>query len=93
MLDRPEVIPELYEKAKSGYDIVFVDRAARPEGKFYQFLASAFYKLLNFLAGQEFQSRQGNFSMISREVVEAIREVPDRDRTLGEEIDEDHQHR
>src|SRR5437773_1194376 len=81
--DRPEVIPELHEKAKGGYDIVFVDRAARPEGMFYQFFAAAFYKLLNFLAGQEFQSRQGNFSIISREVVEAIREVPDRDRFYG----------
>src|SRR5438876_4473814 len=61
--DRPEVIPELHEKAKGGYDIVFVDRAARPEGMFYQFFAAAFYKLLNFLAGQEFQSRQGTFSI------------------------------
>src|SRR6266436_1002972 len=69
--DRPEVIPELYEKAKGGYDVVFVDRAARPEGIFYRFLTATFYKLLNFLAGQDYKRTQGNFSFISREVVEA----------------------
>jgi polyisoprenyl-phosphate glycosyltransferase len=81
--DRPEVIPELYEKAKNGYDVVFVDRAARPEGIFYRFLAAAFYKLFNFLAGQDYQRTQGNFSVISREVVEAFRQIPDRDRFYG----------
>src|SRR5262245_26176459 len=81
--DRPEVIPELYEKAKAGYDIVFVNREARTEGALYRFVAVTFYKLLNFLAGQTYQSRQGNFSIISRQVVEAFRQVPDRDRFYG----------
>jgi polyisoprenyl-phosphate glycosyltransferase len=81
--DRPEVIPELYEKAKGGYDVVFVDRVARPEGIFYRFLAATFYKLFNFLAGQDYQRTQGNFSVISREVVEAFRQIPDRDRFYG----------
>jgi dolichol-phosphate mannosyltransferase len=81
--DRPEVIPELYEKTKAGYDIVFVNREARTEGALYRFVAAAFYKLLNFLAGQHYQSRQGNFSIISRHVVEAFRQVPDRDRFYG----------
>jgi polyisoprenyl-phosphate glycosyltransferase len=81
--DRPEVIPELHKRAIAGYDVVFVDREARPEAKIYQFIAATFYKLLNFLAGQEFQSKQGNFSIISREVVEAVQDVPDRDRFYG----------
>jgi len=81
--DRPEVIPELYEQAKAGYDVVFVDRAARPEGIFYRFVAATFYKLLNFLAGQQYQRQQGNFSIISREVVEAFRQVADSDRFYG----------
>jgi dolichol-phosphate mannosyltransferase len=81
--DRPEVIPEMYEKAKEGYDVVFVDRAARPEGIIYRFLAAIFYNVLNFLAGEEYQKTRGNFSIISREVVEACRKVPDRDRFYG----------
>ena len=70
--DRPEVIPELYRTAENGHDVVFVDRRARPEGIVYRFLAAAFYKVFNFLAGQEYQRRQGNFSIISRNVVDAL---------------------
>jgi dolichol-phosphate mannosyltransferase len=81
--DRPEVIPAMYEKAKGGYDVVFVDRTARPEGMIYRFLAAMFYNVLNFLAGEEYQRTRGNFSIISREVVEACRKVPDRDRFYG----------
>ena len=81
--DRPEVIPELYRTAKSGHDVVFVNRTARPEGVLYRFLAAAFYKIFNFLAGEEYQRRQGNFSIISRSVVDALRTVPDRDRFYG----------
>jgi polyisoprenyl-phosphate glycosyltransferase len=81
--DRPEVIADLYEKAKCGYDVVFVDRAARPEGTLYRFLAARFYNLFNFFAGQDYQRTQGNFSVISREVVEAFRQMPDRARFYG----------
>src|SRR5947207_7356052 len=81
--DRPEVIPELYQKAKAGYQIVFVDRAARPEGIVYRFLAATFYNIFNFLAGEDYHRRWGNFSIISREVVEAFRQIPDRDRFYG----------
>jgi len=81
--DRPEVIPELYRAAEAGFDVVFVDRAARPEGPVYRFLAAAFYKIFNFLAGENYQRKQGNFSIISRDVVKALRTVPDRDRFYG----------
>jgi polyisoprenyl-phosphate glycosyltransferase len=81
--DRPEVIPELYETVKAGFDVAFVDRVARPESLFHQFMASTFYKLLNLLAGQRFSNKQANFSIISREVVEAFRHVPDRERFYG----------
>ena len=43
MQDRPEVIPDLYRKAKEGYDIVFVSRKNRPESKSYKFLQKLFY--------------------------------------------------
>jgi glycosyltransferase involved in cell wall biosynthesis len=81
--DRPEVIPELYRTAKNGYDAVFVERMARPEGISYRFLAATFYRLFNFLASDDYQRKHGNFSIISRDVVEALRIVPDRDRFYG----------
>jgi dolichol-phosphate mannosyltransferase len=81
--DRPEVIPDLYSKATQGFDIVFVNRRARPESSAYQFFVLLFYRILNVLSGQDYERRQGNFSIISREVVSAFRQVPDRDLFYG----------
>jgi glycosyltransferase involved in cell wall biosynthesis len=81
--DRPEVIPELYLKAQQGFDVVFVNREARPEGVIYQYFAMLFYSTLNFLSGQDYERRQGNFSIIGSEVVKAFREMPDRDLFYG----------
>lgn len=81
--DRPEVIPELYSKAQEGFDIVFVNREARPEGAIYQYFAMLFYRLLNLLSGQSYERQQGNFSIVSKAVLKAFRDVPDRDRFYG----------
>jgi glycosyltransferase involved in cell wall biosynthesis len=77
--DRPAVIPDLYRRANEGFDIVFVNRTNRPESMLYYCLTRTFYALLNFLAGHELVHQQGNFSIISREVADAYRRVPDRD--------------
>jgi glycosyltransferase involved in cell wall biosynthesis len=78
--DRPEVIPDLYEKAREGYDVVFVSRKNRPEKPYYKILQKLFYWLLKTLSGINFDSRQANFSIISRKVVEAFREFPENAR-------------
>ena len=81
--DRPEVIPELYHKSCEGFDVVFVNRELRPESALYRLLALVFYRVLNFLSGQYYERRQANFSILTRQVVEAFRNVPDRDRFYG----------
>jgi dolichol-phosphate mannosyltransferase len=81
--DRPEIIPELYTKARQGHDVVFVNRLRRPEGAIYLFLSRIFYYALNLLAGQSHNRLQGNFSIISRTAVTAFRAVPDRDKFYG----------
>ena len=81
--DRPEVIPRLYHKSREGYDVVFVSRELRPESAFYRLLAFVFYRTLNFLSGQYYERRQANFSILTRQVVEAFCRVPDRDRFYG----------
>jgi dolichol-phosphate mannosyltransferase len=85
--DRPVVISDLYRRANEGFDIVFVSPTNRPEGVLYSWITRAFYGLLHFLAGYELSHHQGNFSIITREVAEAYRRVPDRDcfypATLG----------
>lgn len=81
--DRPEVIPALLAKAREGFDVVVVNRQRRPEGRVYLFLSAIFYAVLNFLAGASYNRLQGNFSIISAEVAQAFRSVPDRDKFYG----------
>ena len=78
--DRPEVIPDLYKKAQEGYDVVFVNRIQRKESLFYLIAQKTFYKTLNLLSGLQFNSKQANFSIISRKVVESHRQFNERVR-------------
>ena len=78
--DRPEVIPELYNKAQQGFDVVFVSRQNRPEKLYYRIAQKIFYWILRNLSGIDFDSRQANFSIISKKVVEAFKSFPERSR-------------
>ncbi len=84
--DRPEVIPDLYQKAQEGFDVVFVTRENRPEGIYYKIAQKLFYRVLRLLSGINFNSRQANFSIISRKVVEAFMIFPENARFYGSTI-------
>ena len=78
--DRPEAIPELLKEAKKGFDVVFVNRIARKDSRIYLALQKIFYFCLNMLSGIKFDSRQGNFSIISYKVVDAYNKIPENAR-------------
>lgn len=78
--DRPEVIPDLYNKAQEGYDLVFANRKKRTDSRTYLVFQRFFYLLLNFLTGLEFDHRQANFSIINRKVVEAFKSFSENSR-------------
>jgi len=84
--DRPEVIPDLYEKAQQGFDVVFVSRQNRPEKIYYRIAQKVFYWILRMLSGINFDSRQANFSIISKKVVEAHKKFPENARFYGSTI-------
>ena len=84
--DRPEVILDLYNKAKTGFDIVFVSRQNRPEKLYYRVAQKFFYWILRTLSGIDFDSRQANFSIINRKVVEAFKKFPENSRFYGSTI-------
>jgi polyisoprenyl-phosphate glycosyltransferase len=81
--DRPEVIPELYDKAQQGYDVVFVNRVQRPESFVYRMFAACFYLILNALSGQDYNRLQGNFSIVSANAVRAFRLLREPGRFYG----------
>lgn len=78
--DRPEVIPDLYNKVLEGYDLVFANRKQRTDSRTYLVFQRIFYLLLNFLTGLEFDHRQANFSIISHKVVDAFRTFSENSR-------------
>jgi glycosyltransferase involved in cell wall biosynthesis len=84
--DRPEVIPELYEKAQQGFEIVFVSRQNRPEKLYYRITQKVFYFILRLLSGIKLDSSQANFSIINRKVVEAFKLFPENSRFYGSTI-------
>lgn len=86
MQDRPEVIPALYDEIRKGFDVVFVNRTNRPESVLYKLAQKFFYLVLRILSGYDFDSRQANFSIINRKVVEAFKQFPENSRFYGSTI-------
>ena len=84
--DRPEVIPDLYKKAQEGFDVVFVSRQNKPEKLHYRIAQKIFYWILSKLSGVEFDSRQANFSIINKKVVEAFKSFTESTRFYGSTI-------
>jgi polyisoprenyl-phosphate glycosyltransferase len=85
--DRPEVIADLYAKAQQGYEVVFVSRTNRPEPPIYQFAARLFYRVFRMLANTNYDPAHGNFSIISRRVVERYRSMGETLRFYGGILD------
>jgi len=81
--DRPEEIPRLYAKAKEGYEVVIASRS-HTSGSLFKRLASwLFYRLFSWLADMAYDGRAGNYRMISRNVVAAIRQMREQLRFFG----------
>ena len=84
--DRPEVIPALFDEIRKGFDVVFVNRTNRPESFLYKIAQKFFYLTLRILSGYDFDSRQANFSIINRKVVDAFKQFPENSRFYGSTI-------
>ena len=79
--DPPEVIPQLIAQWRAGYDIVFAVRdSRRGEGVFKRSTASLFYRLLRHLTATEIPLDAGDFRLMSRRAVEAIKPIRERNR-------------
>lgn len=79
--DPPEIIGQMIERWKQGFDIVYARRLSREgESAFKRWTAGLFYKLLGRLASIEIPNDVGDFRLIDRKVLEAFRTMPERDR-------------
>lgn len=79
--DPPEIIRQMLARWREGYDVVYGTRIERDgESAFKRASAKAFYRLLNRLSDIVIPLDTGDFRLMSRRVVEALRTMPERDR-------------
>lgn len=77
--DPIDVIPHLIEKWKAGADMVLAKRTDRStDGHLKRKSAEMFYKLHNKISNPKIEENVGDFRLMSREVVENIKKLPER---------------
>lgn len=80
--DRPDEIPNLYKKAKEGWDIVFARRKERQD-KFLKKLSSTlFHKTFSYLSGLESDSSIANFGLYNQKVICEYNKMPETARSF-----------
>jgi glycosyltransferase involved in cell wall biosynthesis len=79
--DPPEVIPQMIEKWKEGYEVVYAKRIKR-EGETFlkKFTAKTFYRLLKSMTSIDIPVDTGDFRLIDRKVCDALISLPERNR-------------
>jgi dolichol-phosphate mannosyltransferase len=80
--DPPELLPEMLVAVQGGADVAYARRIGRDESAIKRFLATAFYGLMARVARVPYQGQAGDFRVMSRRVVEAIKRMPERRRFL-----------
>ena len=81
--DPPELIPDMIQAWQNGADIVCMRRRSRAgETWFKRFSASRFYRLLNAISDVEIPPDTGDFRLLSRKAVEALKQLNERNRYM-----------
>ncbi|WP_411345173.1 glycosyltransferase family 2 protein [Paenibacillus sp. WLX1005] len=79
--DPPELILQMIEKWKEGYDVVYATRAERKgETGFKKWSAALFYRTLNKLSDIDIPLDTGDFRLIDRKVCEAMKSLKESNR-------------
>jgi len=79
--DPPEVVDQLISKWKEGYDVVYARRLSRAgESRFKRATAHLFYRLLGSMSSVSIPADVGDFRLIDRKVLDALRQMPEQDR-------------
>ncbi|MBD1898846.1 glycosyltransferase family 2 protein [Trichocoleus sp. DQ-A3] len=80
--DPPELIKELVDKWREGYDVVYATRRSRDEGWLKNSTAKAFYQIIGKMSRVPIPRNTGDFRLLDRRVVEAIKLLPERTRFM-----------
>ena len=83
MQDPPEVLVEMVAKWREGYEMVFgVRRSRESDSAAKRLTAGLFYRAHNWVSNDKIPENAGDFRLLDRKVVEAIRKLPERNRFM-----------
>jgi polyisoprenyl-phosphate glycosyltransferase len=80
--DPPEIIPALVTEWLKGFDVVYGVRERRQESALMEAARKAFYRVYRHLSYLAMPLDAGDFSIMSRCVVDSMLQMPERDRFL-----------
>ena len=81
--DPPELIEEMLEHWREGYDVVYAVRRIRSgESKTKRFTAYGFYRIINRLSKTQIPTDTGDFRLMDRKVVDALLSLPESSRFM-----------
>lgn len=81
--DPPDVIPEMLVKWRDGYDVVNARRSAREgDDPLKRLTAHMFYRMMNQLSDVPIPQDTGDFRLIARPALDALKRLPERRRFM-----------
>jgi glycosyltransferase involved in cell wall biosynthesis len=79
--DPPEVIPEMIQKWREGYEVVYGAREKRKGESYFKLLTAAmFYRVLRKLTPIDIPADVGDFRLMDRKVVDQLKNMRERSR-------------
>lgn len=85
--DPPELILEMYQKYKEGYKVVYAKRKKRQGESWFKLItAKLFYRILAKIVSFEIPLDTGDFRLIDRKVVDALKQMPEKSKFLRGQI-------
>ena len=80
--DPPELLDTFYAKFQEGYDVVYAVREKRKEVFYKRFAYFIFYRILKKIANIDIPLDSGDFSFMSRRVVNVLNKMPEESRFI-----------
>ena len=80
--DPPELLTDMYAYLQKGYDVVYAVRKKRKENVAKRLAYNLFYRLLKSISYIDIPLDSGDFSLISRRVVDVLNKMPEESRYI-----------
>lgn len=80
--DPPELVTDFYKLYKDGYDVIYAIRKGRKEGWLLTRMFSLYYRIQKRLVNIDVPLDSGDFSMVSRRVIDLMNQLPEESRYL-----------